>query len=73
MSEFISDSLPVNAPALTREYAPRLRYRVPLLLLLITFCTTVLVGSRLQYNFNHNLEAFASGNEVLPLWLESPR
>jgi membrane-associated protease RseP (regulator of RpoE activity) len=47
-------------------------------MLLSTCCTTVLVGSRLQFNFNHHLEAFASGNERLPLfpveWLwQSPR
>ena len=70
--------MPENVAALPREYAPRLRWRLPLLLLLLTFCTTVLVGSRLQYNFNHNLEAFASGDELLPLfpvqWLwQSPR
>jgi len=76
-------ALPTYVPpdyvsALPRDYAPPLRYRIPLLLLLLTFCTTVLVGSRLQFNFNHHLEAFASGNELLPLfpvqWLwESPR
>jgi membrane-associated protease RseP (regulator of RpoE activity) len=83
MSEFASDqlpkdSLPENAAVRPRTYAPRLRWRLPLLLLLLTFCTTVLVGSRLQYNFNHNLDAFASGDELLPLfpvqWLwQSPR
>lgn len=57
---------------------PRLRWRLPLLLLLLTFCTTVLVGSRLQFNFDHQLDAFATGNELLPLlpvqWLwQSPR
>jgi hypothetical protein len=78
MSEYISGSLPENVAALPRAYAHRLRWGLPLLLLLLTFCTTVLVGSRLQYNFNHNLEAFASGDELLPLfpvqWLwQSPR
>jgi membrane-associated protease RseP (regulator of RpoE activity) len=86
MSDSISDSLPGSAAGYARESAahsapdsaPKLRYRIPLLLLLVTFCTTVLVGSRLQFNFNHNLEAFASGNEALPLfpvqWLwQSPR
>ncbi len=82
MSEFVSDSVPQNAPALplerSHQYAPRLRYRLPLFLLLLTFCTTVLVGSRLQFNFNHHLEAFASGDELLPLfplqWLwQNPR
>jgi hypothetical protein len=78
MSEYISDSLPQNVTARSREYAPRLRYRLPLLLLICTFCTTVLVGSRLQFNFNHHLDAFASGEELLPLfplqWLwQDPR
>jgi hypothetical protein len=41
---------------------------LPLLLLLLTFCTTTLVGSRLQYNFNHHLEAFATGDELIPLF-----
>jgi membrane-associated protease RseP (regulator of RpoE activity) len=83
MSEPISDSLPEDSlPGATtvfaEERAERVRFGLPLLLLLITFCTTVLVGARLQYNFNHNLEAFSSGNEVVPLfpvqWLwQSPR
>jgi len=78
MSEFISDSLPQNVAARSREYAPPLRYRLPLVLLILTFCTTVLVGSRLQFNFNHHLDAFASGEELLPLfplqWLwQNPR
>jgi membrane-associated protease RseP (regulator of RpoE activity) len=76
MPESISDALP-GSVAYSGASTPRLRYRVPLLLLLLTFCTTVLVGSRLQFNFNHNLEAFA-GSETLPLfpveWLwQSPR
>lgn len=87
MSEPISDALPEDslpedsltapADALAGEEVYRVRYRLPLLLLGLTFCTTVLVGSRLQYNFNHHLQAFASGNEVIPMfpvqWLwESP-
>ena len=72
------DALPVATAALPGEHAYRLRYGLPLLLLLFTFCTTALVGSRLQYNFNHNLEAFASGDELVPMfpvqWLwQSPR
>jgi hypothetical protein len=78
MSEPISDSLLETAAVHPRERSQRIHYWLPLLLLLFTFCTTVLVGSRLQYNFNHNLDAFASGDELLPLfpvqWLwESPR
>jgi hypothetical protein len=88
MSEPSFDSLPGNPlpePSLPEAVAvlPRMRdyqvrYWLPLLLLLLTFCTTALVGSRLQYNFNHNLDAFASGDEMVPLfpvqWIwESPR
>jgi hypothetical protein len=60
MSEPISESLTETAPLAPRMSTRPLRYRLPLILLLLTFCTTVLVGSRLQYNFNHNLEAFAT-------------
>jgi membrane-associated protease RseP (regulator of RpoE activity) len=78
MSDSISDVLPEDAAVPVRRRTSQLRYGLPLLLLLCTFCTTVLVGSRLQYNFNHNLEAFATGNELLPLfpvqWLwQNPR
>ncbi len=57
---------------------PQPRYRLNLLLLLITFCTTVLVGSRLQFNFDRQLAAFTTGDELLPLfplqWIwQSPR
>jgi membrane-associated protease RseP (regulator of RpoE activity) len=81
MSDFISDSLSGSPAAYTQEYAPnvpKIRYGIPLLLLIVTFGTTVLVGSRLQFNFNHNLEAFASSGESMPLfpvqWLwQNPR
>lgn len=78
MSEPIFDSLPKAFAVLPQERVRRIHYVLPLILLLLTFCTTVLVGSRLQYNFNHNLDAFASGDELVPLfpvqWLwESPR
>jgi membrane-associated protease RseP (regulator of RpoE activity) len=76
MSDSVPDSLPGNPVAYARLsdpvfapiYAPKVRYGVPLLLLVVTFCTTVLVGARLQFNFNHHLEAFATGNELLPLF-----
>jgi hypothetical protein len=67
MSEPISDSLTETALPAPRVHGRPLRYGLPFLLLLLTFCTTVLVGSRLQFNFNHNLEAFA-GNEMIPLF-----
>jgi membrane-associated protease RseP (regulator of RpoE activity) len=86
MSDSVPNSLPGNPtvyvrlsdPAFAPAYAPKVRYGVPLLLLAVTFCTTVLVGSRLQFNFDHHLDAFATGNELLPLfpvqWLwQNPR
>jgi membrane-associated protease RseP (regulator of RpoE activity) len=76
-----ADRVPAyRLPEVPVEYRPlpRPRYRLPLLLLLVTFCTTVLVGARLQFNFDHHLAAFATGNEWLPLfpvqWIwRSPR
>jgi len=68
MSDPISELLPESAPPYPRAYVRPIKYGIPLLLLLLTFCSTVLVGSRLQYNFNNNLEAFTSGNEMIPLF-----
>lgn len=69
MSEPLSEVLPA-APAELATERPRwlLRYALPFLLLLITLFTTVLVGARLQFNFDHHLEAFAGGDETLPLF-----
>ena len=80
MSESVPDSYSFSEAdeAHPQEHAQRVRYGLPLVMLLLTFCTTVLVGARLQYNFNHHLDAFATGDELLPLfpvqWLwKSPR
>jgi membrane-associated protease RseP (regulator of RpoE activity) len=68
-----------TVPFVVHPMAPhKPQYRLPLLFLFLTFCTTVLVGSRLQFNFDHQLDAFASGSELLPLfpvhWVwQSPR
>jgi Zn-dependent protease len=43
---------------LTEVAPPRPRYWINFLLLGCTFCTTLLVGARLQYNFLNNLPAF---------------
>ena len=57
--------------------APRPRLWLHLLLLLITFFTTLVVGARLEYNFLHNLPAFnlEESLSMFPvLWiLHSPR
>lgn len=46
----------------------RPKYWLHLLLLAATFFTTTLVGARLQYNFNHNLPAFSTADDTLPLF-----
>lgn len=49
------------APLLFRAAAPRPRYGVHLLLLLLTLATSTMVGARLNYNFIHDLPIFGSG------------
>jgi membrane-associated protease RseP (regulator of RpoE activity) len=53
----------------------RRHYWLHLLLFLGTVFTTLVVGSRLQYNFDHNLAAFQSDDDFFPLeWaLKNPR
>lgn len=47
---------------------PRRPYWLHLLLLLLTVLTTLVVGARLQFNFDHNLAAFTAGTLALPLF-----
>jgi len=73
MSEFGTFS-----PASTTDYPqqlpapegppPRPRYWLHGLLLLATCLTTLVVGSRLEYNFRNNLPLFTTGNEVVPFF-----
>lgn len=44
------------------------RYWLHALLLLATVFTTLIVGARLEFNFLHNLPAFAAGDEYLPFF-----
>ncbi len=37
--------------------------------LLLTLCTTLVVGAHLQYNFDHNLPAFTTEDYKLPVWM----
>jgi Zn-dependent protease len=58
------DSRPIAAPehvVLWSMKPPRPRYWLHLLLLLLTVATTTIVGSRLHYNFLHDLPIFGSG------------
>jgi membrane-associated protease RseP (regulator of RpoE activity) len=45
----------------------RRRYWLHALLLLGTVFTTLVVGARLQYNFNHNLPAYSSDADLFPV------
>ncbi len=47
---------------------PKPRYWVHILLLLATIFTTLVVGARLEYNFQHNKPAFKIENEFLPFF-----
>jgi membrane-associated protease RseP (regulator of RpoE activity) len=53
--------LPQGAPR-------RPRYWIYALLLLATCFTTLVVGARLEFNFLHDLPAFAAGDEFLPFF-----
>jgi membrane-associated protease RseP (regulator of RpoE activity) len=47
---------------------PRDRYWLHILLLLATVFTTLVVGSRMEYGFRHNLAPFTAGEEYLPFF-----
>jgi membrane-associated protease RseP (regulator of RpoE activity) len=69
-------SLPI--PSSTLEYyhalpppemrAPRERYWLHALLLLVTCFTTLVVGASMEFSFLHNLPPFAAGDEFLPFF-----
>ena len=46
---------------------PKRRYWLHALLLAATAFTTLVGGARLQYNFSHNLPAFATEDDIFPL------
>ena len=47
---------------------PKPRYWLHLLLLLATCFTTLVVGARLQFNFQHNLPPFVASDEFIPFF-----
>lgn len=49
-------------------YPRRPRYWLHLLLLVLTFMTTTIVGAQLQYNFDHNLPVLRGGDTLLSLF-----
>jgi membrane-associated protease RseP (regulator of RpoE activity) len=73
MSEIIPPT-----PSSTAEYyrpleivyvpKPKQRYWLHALLLLATIFTTLVVGARMEYNFQHNLPAFSLNDDDLPFF-----
>jgi membrane-associated protease RseP (regulator of RpoE activity) len=73
MSEIIPPT-----PSSTAEYyrpmeivyvsRPKQRYWLHALLLLATIFTTLVVGARMEYNFQHNLPAFSLNDDDLPFF-----
>ncbi len=55
------------APRVFTRQTLRRRYWLHLLLLLATIFSTLVVGARMQYNFDHNLPAFHSDDDMFPL------
>jgi hypothetical protein len=47
---------------------PRQYLGLHILLLVITIFTTLVVGARMQFNFDHNLANFTAGNEFMPFF-----
>jgi membrane-associated protease RseP (regulator of RpoE activity) len=47
---------------------PKQRYWLHVLLLLLTIFTTLVVGARMQYNFQHNQPAFSLNDDTLPFF-----
>ena len=47
-------------------HPPKRRYWLHALLFLLTLLSTLCVGARLQYNFNHGLPAFKLDEDILP-------
>ncbi len=49
-------------------HPPKQRYWIHLLLLLITFYTTLVVGARMEFNFLHHLPSFYTGDDSLSIF-----
>jgi len=72
MSEIIppsSSTVEYYRPAeIVYEPQPPQRYWLHILLLLLTIFTTLIVGTRMQYNFQNNQPAFALSDDTLPFF-----
>jgi len=56
-----------DAPHVDYYERPRPRYWLHLLLLLLTFFTTMVVGAHIQWNFLHGWPAFAMDDSIFPV------
>lgn len=67
--------VPVAEPRMRVARPQRHRYWLHLLLLLLTFFTTLIVGARLEFNFQRGLPPFVSDSDFFPItWaLADPR
>lgn len=63
-----------SAPGLVMLSRPRRRYWLYTLAFLATIYTTLAIGARLQFNFEHHLPAYVTDQDIFPfLWvLEQP-
>jgi hypothetical protein len=61
-----SESYTPEGAELVLEPAPKHRYWLHILLLLVTFFTTLVVGSRLQWNFLNGRPPFTIENNIFP-------
>jgi len=57
----------VEAPGMVMVRRPSRRWWLHLLLLLLTILTTLIVGSRLEYNFLRNRPPYASEDDLFPV------
>src|SRR5258708_2306931 len=64
-----SEIYPPDAERVVFYSRPRHKYWLHLLLLFATFCTTLVIGARLRWNFNHGLPPFPLAESFLPPFL----
>ena len=62
-----SDIYAPDAPHVDYYERPRPRYWLHLLLLLLTFFTTTVVGAHIEWNFLHGWPAFGMDDEIFPV------
>jgi hypothetical protein len=64
-----SEIYPPEAEHVVYYSRPRHRYWLNLLLLFATFCTTLVIGARMQWNFQNGLPLFPLDESLLPPFL----